>query len=74
MALCANCGIREGTGKWIGHACTLCAMRFGLDRLPEWCALCMTEAQTEHARKFAAQLPALEQMLAELKASATGEA
>jgi hypothetical protein len=62
--LCANCKERVATLDWVGEGGTL-AYAHGL--YVRWCQQCATEAQLVHARAMAADIPALERRLTELK-------
>lgn len=57
MVLCANCGKREAIGPWAGSGCHICALRDGLDKLPQWCDLCMTQSQVAYMTDIASKLP-----------------
>jgi hypothetical protein len=73
MSICDNCKESEASGAWVGQGCTLCAMRHGLDLLPQWCDRCMAVAQLAHARKLAATIPDLERRAGISAATTTQE-
>ena len=64
--LCAHCGQRPGTERWVGEGGSL-AFIHGFYEY--WCPICMLEAQIAYANERARALPEMEQRLAALKAA-----
>lgn len=67
--ICANCQKREAKHRWGGiDYCRLCSVRAGgFDRLPQWCDVCVLEAQLEYAMQRAEAVPELKTQLAKAR-------
>lgn len=60
---CQKCGQREGTETWAPSG----VIGWVHGAYSTWCKRCVVEAQLEHARTAAANIPLLEQLLRDLE-------
>lgn len=67
---CRNCHARPGTELWVGEGGVLAYVHGpGV----YWCRVCVLKVQLKHARKRAAEIPAMERELADLERATAPE-